>query len=191
MSTTLTTNTIAKKSTLVRDSKDSVYRRRYIELLADRDFSLSVLCTDFSSALAEELDEVQTHHSDFKAALKRAFSSILSRLIKSDKSVVIFNEAVPSYTLMAFKKNMDNNIKNVDFKEKLNSRTVKRVDCEKEVPESSMEWSAVSQVIECYFQRTGNKVLAIEAEDVLLCFFPVADMKKNLREMGFATFRDA
>ena len=48
------------------------------------------------------------------------------------------------------------------------------------------EREAVMQsIIEAYIKRTGNRVILLETLDLALILFPVEDMKKNLREMGF------
>ena len=43
----------------------------------------------------------------------------------------------------------------------------------------------VEQVISTFVARTGNRVMSIEAQDVVVLLFPAADLKKNLQDMGF------
>lgn len=200
--------------------EEAMYKRRYIELFRDQEHGLSVLCSDFSAALATEIEEVQTYHSHFKSGLRRAFGQILRRSLASKQPVVIFHEAIPGYNLMLFKKGTplesgqdpahasdqivarDDIPGNGSAKDVSNGR--RRRPSRSQTPqapsisdfslsdaeEHSIEWQAVSKIIDCYFQRTGNRVLAIEAEDALLSFFPVSDMKRNLREMGYVGFKD-
>jgi hypothetical protein len=53
------------------------------------------------------------------------------------------------------------------------------------LPADSPEGEAAGVVIGRFVDRTGNRVLVIEGDDALFVFFPVADLRKNLREMGF------
>jgi hypothetical protein len=194
-----------------RETEDALYKRRYIELFQNIEHSLGVLCSDFSSALATEIDEVQTYHSHFKSGLRRAFGQVLRRAVQSEQPVVMFHEVLPGYTLMLFKKTGESTNGAAPFSTgssssngaapppppALRSRRKKETPAalppaisDEDAESPSVEWQAVSKVIDCYFQRTGNRVLAIETEDALLTFFPVSDMKRNLREMGYVGFKE-
>ena len=68
---------------------------------------------------------------------------------------------------------------------KNNSLQQEKVEWSIDNDENTTESEAASVLAKQYFQRTKHRVVTVESEDALFVFFPVADLKKNLKEMGF------
>ena len=134
--------------------------------------SSRVLAADVAVELGCELEDLQTSHHQFRSGLQSIFSRILTMAQQKKEKVIVFDEAVPGFTLMLFKH------------EEVDEKYMK--DGSGVMPDATMaEAEACSRVAVQYFQRTGNRVLSVMTPDAVFAFFPVEDLRKNLKEMGF------
>lgn len=136
------------------------------------------LASDIAVALASQIEELNTYSHAFRSSLMRVFLRVLRMGSQQDQQVVLFNEAVPGYTLMLFKKQLDTDL--------LSAAPARRKDAPAEAGlASSAPGRAAEALIGEYFHRTGKRVLVVEHPDALFVFFPAADLRKNVRELGF------
>lgn len=143
---------------------------------AQRERALARLVSDVSSALAEAVDELRTYDTEFRTGLDRAWRYVLQRAAAQSEPVLFFNEAIPGFTLMMFKK---------DAGGVLSSGWEGGSETDTSPPCDTPEAAAAGAVIDQFVGRTGARVMVVEGDDVLFVFFPVTDLKKNLKEMGF------
>lgn len=129
------------------------------------------------SALGTLVEDLNTGPAEFRGSLQRCCRRVLAASATRTERVIFFHEAIPGFTVLAVKK--DGWGKSETNGSTKSTRAVK-VD-----PHEDERNQAVQAIIGSYVSRTGNRVLAIEGSDVVLILFPVADLKKNLEEMGF------
>jgi len=131
------------------------------------------------STLGVLVEDLNTGPSEFRGSLQRCCRRLLSASATRTERVIFFHEAIPGFTVLAVKKE--------GWGETASSK--KTTKAQREVratdPHEEERNQAVQAIIGSYVNRTGNRVLAIEGSDVVLILFPVADLKKNLEEMGF------
>lgn len=157
------------------ESAQGEHRRRYTEALGkDVSSAAESLAHDVSTALAAHVDDLSTYHHDFRVGMSRVFVRVLRLAQGRKEQVALFNEAVPGFTLLLFKKDPSGWTPE-------NGAAPDDLDVASPAP----ELSAASQVIAQFVQRTGDRVLTVETDDALFVFFPASDVKKNLKEMGF------
>lgn len=138
------------------------------------------LASDIAVALASQIEELNTYSHAFRSSLMRVFLRVLRVGSKQDQQVVLFNEAVPGYTLMLFKKQVD-----TDLLSAVPARSRKKASKEDAALAAAAPGRAAEALIGEYFHRTGKSVLVVEHPDALFVFFPAADLRKNVRELGF------
>jgi hypothetical protein len=132
----------------------------------------SVLAQDIANFLGEEIEELNVFSHLFKSGLERNLLRVLSSLYKQPQSIVIFPDSIPGFTVMVFKKTAP------ETQEFLNDVKISRNPTE-EIKESQ----ALDSVINNFFTKNKQKIMLIENEDILFALFPVADTRKNLKEM--------
>lgn len=155
------------------ESSQGAHKRRFSHVFGDQmDEAASQLAQDVSTVLAEQVEELSTYHHDFRMGMTRVFTRVLRLAHTRKEQVALFNEAVPGFTLLLFKKNPTSWSFDGEASESVEEG-------------ESPEVAAASQVISQFVHRTGDRVLTVETEDALFVFFPASDIKKNLREMGF------
>lgn len=130
----------------------------------------SVLAQDISNFLSEEIEELNIYSHVFKNGLDRCLNRVLSSLYKQTQAVVIFPDSIPGFTVMAFKKTTP-------------QETVKTTKAKRNPVEEMKEATVLDSVINRFFSKNQQKVMIIENEDILFALFPVADTRKNLKEM--------
>lgn len=154
------------------ESEQGLHKRRFTKALEDVDQAATMLSQDISSLLSERIDELSTYSHEFRVGINRVFLRVLRMARSRTEQVVLFNEAVPGFTLMLFKKDLSTWENTEPSEEAL-------------AAESGPEIAAAGQVISQFVRRTGDRVLTVESDDALFVFFPTSDVKKNLKEMGF------
>ena len=168
-------NDIPKKEVVVKqttvETPELIQKKRVCPFFEDLEKTSVSLSNDISLVLAMEIDDLPTHKHEFRQGMQRAFSKVLVRATQETKRVIVFNDAIPGFVLMLFKKN--------------NSLQQEKVEWSIDNDENTTESEAASVLAKQYFQRTKHRVVTVESEDALFVFFPVADLKKNLKEMGF------
>ncbi len=158
------------------ESAQGLHKRRFAKALEQMDQGAAMLAQDVSSVLASAVDELATHGHDFRTGMNRVFLRVLRMARERSEQVVLFNEAVPGFTLMLFKK---------DPQQPQWEASGTEVSAEAQEAEAGPELAAASRVIVQFVQRTKDRVLTVETDDALFVFFPASDVKKNLKEMGF------
>lgn len=158
---------LAAKQTTI-ETPELIQKKRIYPFFEDLEKTSISLSSDISLVLAMEIDDLPTHKHEFRQGMQRAFLKLLTRSVKETKRVVVFNDAIPGFVLMLFKK----------------SPSVYQ-DWSIDSDEDTSESEAAAVLAKQYFNRTKHRVVTVESEDALFVFFPVADLKKNLKEMGF------
>lgn len=132
-----------------------------------------------AATLGSQLEELNTGPSEFRSSLQRCCRRVLVASAGRTERVIFFHEAIPGFTVLAVKKD--------GWGEGATAPAKPRTGKTKEATQANEQErnEAIQAIIGSYVNRTGNRVLAIEGADVVLVFFPVADLRKNLEEMGF------
>lgn len=141
------------------------------------------LASDIAVALSSQIEELNTYSHAFRSSLMRVFLRVLRLGSKQDQQVVLFNEAVPGYTLMLFKKQVDTDL--LALAPQRARRGSKAKSKQDALLAASAPGRAAEALIGEYFHRTGKRVLVVEHPDALFVFFPATDLRKNVRELGF------
>lgn len=155
------------------ESNHGVHKRRFFSALDQHDQVAATLSQDVASVLASAVDELATHSQEFRTGMNRVFLRVLRMAREHSEQVMLFNEAVPGFMLMLFKKNP----------QQANWGRVATSE-EAQQAEGGPELAAAGRVISQFVQRTKDRVLTVETDDALFVFLPASDIKKNLKEMG-------
>lgn len=158
------------KQSQVAGGLDQPVIKHATKALQEIERTATILSRDISSALHEEIEDLAIHSSSFRQAINRVFLKMLRIGSQKTEKVVIFHEAIPGFMLMLFKKVEVSPLK---------------VEKESEEVERGPELAAAGMVVNKFIERTGGRVITIETDDAVFVFFPSADIKKNVREMGF------
>lgn len=130
-----------------------------------RELLAASMSSDIADALSASVENLDILDYEFRKSLLCVINKVLKKVFNNNQKVMIFYEVVPGFTLICLRKNL-----------------VEDLDHTETVEENH---GIVSSMIDAFFQKTGNKTLSIENDDVLLVFFPVSDIQKNLKELGF------
>lgn len=141
-----------------------------ISSFEDMPKTANVLASDIALFLSEEIEELNIYSYLFKSGLERCILRVLNSLYKQEQSVIIFPDSIPGFTLMVFKKT-----------------TITIPDEPKPVIRSPVEEikevQVLDSVINRFFSKNKQQVMLIETQDLLFALFPVADTRKNLKDM--------
>lgn len=141
-----------------------------MEVLASR------IAVEVTFALSDQVEELAVCNSEFRMGLHRVARWTLTTLFRRAERCVVVPDAVPGYTVMAFKK-------------PARAELAPAAQASGEQPEAlapeSAEASATALIIERFLGKANHQILVIEAPDVLLTLFPVPDLRKNLKDLGF------
>lgn len=152
------------------DNQEQIIRKENsINTFDDLERTAHVLAQDIANFLSDEIEELNIYSHIFKSGLERNLLRVLISLYKKEEPVVIYPDSIPGFTVMAFKKTQKSPTK---------SAKVKR-DTTQEIKEAKV----LDSVINRFFAKNQQKVMLIENDDVLFALFPVADTRKNLKEM--------
>lgn len=155
------------------DPWDLLRQRASTSLAADaHQRTAEQLAGDIAVTLGSEIEELDTSHHGFRSALRRMFLRVLRLANDKQERVVLFHEAVPGYTLMLFKKDEWSTLGKVS-------------PGAAEGLADSAEGRAAAVLMNEHVQRTGKRVLVVEHVDSLFVFFPAADLRRNVRELGY------
>lgn len=148
------------------------------------------------SRLAEDIEDLHTTAA-FRTGFQRCCAKFLSMAASREERVLFFHESIPGFTVMVVKREgwtLDEMAPTRPRKTAIKkgnghaNGASRGVDTQGDVEQEDWETArnkVVQQVIESFVSRTGNRVLTIEAQDVIVILFPAADLKKNLQDMGF------
>lgn len=154
----------------MKNEESLVKKQNKISTFENLNKTVSFLANDIAIFLGEELDELNVSSHIFRTGMERALSRVVGSLVKQVQPVVIFPDSVPGFTLMVFRK--------TEMPENVIAPNIERSPL-KEIKEAQVLDSVISR----FFNKNQQKVLMIENEDVIFALFPVADTRKNLKEM--------
>ena len=131
------------------------------------DLVANKMAVEISFALSEQIEELDVCRSDFRTSLFNLCKWAVSSILAQQDPCVVFPDCLPGYTLMGFK-------------------TPECGSGGKAASQAQMaETSAIAILIDKFLGRSSGMCLVIECEDLLLTLFPVSDMRKNLKMLGF------
>lgn len=139
---------------------------------ADMAHSCKMLSNDIALFLSDEMEELNVSSYLFRTGMERYLNRVLMALLRNPQPVVIFPDSVPGFTMMVFKKTTlaslpsDNGVK-----------------AKRNPSEEINQAQAIDSVVSKFFDKNKQKVLLIENSDLIFALFPVADTKKNLKDM--------
>lgn len=155
-------------SSSAQASSSVEHLHRRLPLLDDVQTAAAALSADLTAALDEWLGDLPL---SFRPAMARAFQRVLVLAKREHKRVLIFDDALPGFTMILMKKEPQ-------------AATWKPTGAEPVLASTqSPEAQAAAVLIDRFVQRTHHRVIVVESEDALFAFFPAADLQKNLREL--------
>jgi len=164
------------------ESGQAFYRRSETTLGADLDYAASKLAVDVAFALSEELEDFDGFDPTFRRGLQRAARRALLWVFRSEKKVVVLPDALPGYTILAFKKDPRAKAPSARAAAKAAGDSIDGQG----IAQESLEGQAAASIVAEYMKtRNDSRVMAIESADAIFALFPTSDTRRNLREMGF------
>lgn len=130
------------------------------------DKTVVLLSNDISIFLAEEIEELNISSALFKKGMSRLLNKIINYVANEEKTIIILPDSIPGFTMLAIKKT------NEKYKISKSNDINKKV--EKDI---------LSPVINNFFKKNEKKVLFIENNDISFVLFPIADIRKNLKDL--------
>ncbi len=141
------------------------------------EFVAHKLAVEISFVLAEKVDELAVMRSSFRLSLESACQRTLRSIFRREERCVVVPDALPGFTLMGFKR--EGGLLAANGKGKAGNGKAS------EPARLSPESHAAALIIGEFFEKTEEQVLVIDCPDALLVLFPVSDLRKNLKQLGF------
>ena len=154
----------------MKTEESLVKKQNKFSTFEDLNKTAAFLANDISVFLGEELDELNVSSYMFRTGMDRALSRVVNSLVKQPQPVVIFPDSVPGFTLMVFRKTIVNS-------------NAEQIEVKRDPILEMKEAQVLDSVISRFFSKNQQKVLLIENLDVIFALFPVADTRKNLKEL--------
>lgn len=168
---------MSKDSTKIvaKSGTDRFDRRDFCTpLLGGLPNSASILAFEVGQVLSEEMDDLNVTSSLFRAGMERCFSRALSAMLAKEQSLFIFPDAIPGYTMLAFKKAVV---------------VAKPIKTARDPLDEPQEMKVIETMFDRFFQRNRHKVLLIDSIDLIIVLFPFSHLRKSLKEMDlYITF---
>lgn len=161
---------INQQAISMKSTENIIKKQNSFNTFEDIAKTATQLSKDISLFLSEEIDELNISAYVFRSGMERSVTRVLNALYKQPQPVVIFPDSVPGFTIMAFKK--------VQPPVQPESKKVNR-----NATEEIKEIKALDTVIAKFFAKNQQRVMIIENTDLIFALFPVADTRKNLKEM--------
>ncbi len=155
------------------ETNETIHKKKMNRSFDDLEKTALSLSSDITLALSMEIEDLPSHKTEFRAKMQNTFMHVLKTATLREEQVIFFSDAVPGFALMLFKKKPMDEVFDTPIEWDIYS------------DEDSPEAYAASVLAEQFFKNTKTKVISIESEDSLFVFFPVLELKKNLKEMGF------
>lgn len=152
------------------------HRIRSENFLSDVEATASWVSSAVITMLHDADEDLDTSDRRFRQGVQSCFHRVLVLLASKKEKIVFLNEAVPGFTVLSIKK------------EGWGDKPSTPAEPPVSVPTPELDEDradAVNRIISAYVQRTGKRVLMVEGRDIVLIMFPVADLRRNLEEMGF------
>lgn len=154
----------------MKNEETIIRKTNNLSTFEDLQRTANILAQDIANFLSEDIEELNIYSHVFKNGLERSLLRVLSNLYKHSQMVVIFPDSIPGFTVMAFKKAIPEVLP-------------KAVKVKRNPTEEIKESQVLDTVINRFFSKNQQKIMLIENDDVLFALFPVADTRKNLKEM--------
>lgn len=154
----------------MKNQENVIKKENKLNTFADIQKTANTLSQDIAEFLGDEIEELNVYSHLFRSGLERNLLRVLSALYKQNQPVVIYPDSIPGFTMMAFKKTVPES-------------TPQDVKIPRNPIEEVKESQVLDSVINRFFNKNQQKVMLIENEDILFALFPVADTRKNLKEM--------
>lgn len=154
------------------DEEKAIYKPNASPAANNFDFVAHKIAVEIAFALAEKVDELNVMRGDFRSSLEMACKRTLMVIFRREERCVVIPDALPGFTLMGFKRK--GGLLESATKEEQEAAT-------KLSPESH----AAAMIIGEFFEKTEEQVLVIDCPDALLALFPVSELRKNLKQLGF------
>lgn len=139
------------------------------------------IAVEVSFSLADRVEELNVYNHEFRASLQRVITFTLISMYARKERCLVIPDAIPGFTLMAFKKETGPIATGAVKARSAASAAAALV----EGPSSGPESKAAAMIIGKFIEASAGQVLVIECPDALFSLFPVADLKNNLRMLGF------
>lgn len=162
---------MSKNSTkiLAKTGEDRFDRRDFnTPLLGGLPKSASILAFEVGQVLGEEMDDLNVTSSLFRSGMERCFSRVLSAMLAKEQRLFIFPDAIPGYSMLAFKKTVV---------------VAQPVDTSRDPLTEPQEMKVIETMFDRFFQRNRHKVLLIDSIDLIVVLFPFTHLRKSLKEM--------
>lgn len=156
-------------------AEKAVYKDVSTSAYHDMEVLASRIAVEVTFALADQVEELAVCNSEFRMGLHRVARWTLTTLFRRTERCVVVPDAIPGYTMMAFKKPSGLSITT----KPTTSSSTETLD------QDSVEARATARIIESFLGKANHQILVIEASDVLMTLFPVPDLRKNLKDLGF------
>ena len=140
----------------------------------DVDSVANKMAVEISFVLSDQIEDLDVYKSDFRQTLQKLCKWAVTGLVAHSERCVIFPDCVPGFTLMGFKK--DGLIPETQTSD---------LETDSTTAMTHVESSAIALLIEKFLGRSSGMCLVIDCEDLLITLFPVPDMRKNLKMLGF------
>jgi hypothetical protein len=139
----------------------------------DLDIVASRIAVEVTFALSEEIEELNVYSSEFRMSLHRLAKWILVSLFENTDKCVVVPDALPGYTAMGFKR------PTFGLKGDVVGSGIPSQEA------GNAERQAATMILDRFLGKAKSQVVVVECRDLLLVLFPVADMKSNLKKLGY------
>lgn len=126
--------------------------------------------------ISEEIEEMNVMEATFRRSMTRSVEMIVNAAYKKSEKSLVFPNIIPGFTTMIIKK-LNYNLNEVEISE-----------VERDPKNEMKELDLVNNILTKFFKKSNNsKVLVIENQDMIFAFLPVADIRKNLKDLELYT----
>ncbi len=151
-----------------------IHKKSKLSFFDDITVSAKEISQSTSIFLGEEIEELNVSDFTFRSGMERAMHRMLTAILKKPQKCLIFPDTIPGFTVVSCLK--------VEIK---NRDSIKTPPVKRNPVEEPKEFGVLNSIIDNYFSKNQQKVLLIENEEIILAMFPVADTRKNLKELDF------
>ena len=164
-----TNNNILKNQVVYKNQK----------LNADNVFQIAYsLANEISEAIHDEMESVDIFNEKFKKQLNFVFIKILKNIFTAEEKTSVYYEAIPGFSLISLRKTEAIKIKNNKAEKK------EIIEAQNELSFNDVN-DIIVELAKKYFDKTNSNIMVIENDFCFMLFFPVSDLKKNLKDLGF------
>ena len=164
-----------------------IHKLSKLRTLDNQDSSVLFITSSVASFLADEIEELNTNATIFRSGLQRCVLNVLKIMeTQKDEHFFIFPNSIPGFTLIVVRKNNENIknvIKNAEKIENKKNSTLNKKSNNNNHNNKRLDDLILERIMNIYFKKNEEKILLVENVDVVFAFFPLADTRKNLKEL--------